>query len=361
MSMLFNMGEDESITTLHFACACRKVIGSARILTERLPLPFDICHCNVCRHQSGLLAVSYATLPEGTTDIRFEGSIAEYRSSETVTRSFCSHCGANVFFQDFNEPRPDISTGIFDKSDGVVELRSHIFLPDTKDGGLGAWVSDVPAFEGYPNRSKRVQNSDCRGSTSALIGDTELKAHCHCMGVQFKISRPNQASKELSSPWPDLQKPYISGPPENKDDFKWWLRAKDAKYLAGTCVCSSCRLASGFDIQTWAFIPKANIFQSNGDPLSFDIGTLKQYKSSEGTFREFCSRCGATVFWHCDQRPDLIDVSVGLLDASEGARSETWLEWWTDRVSFEEEAHNRGLVSRLSAGLKRRANVDMPS
>ncbi len=361
MSTLFNMEGSGSITTLHFACACREVNGSARVPTERLPLPFDICHCNVCRHQSGLLAVSYATLPEGTTDIRFEGPVAEYRSSETVTRSFCSHCGANVLFQDFNEPRPDISTGIFDKTNGVVELRSHIFLPDTKDGGLSAWVSDVPAFEGYPNRSKRVQYSDSRGSTSALIGDTELKAYCHCKGVQFKISRPNRASKELSSPWPDLQKPYIFGPPENKDDVKWWLRANDAKYLAGTCVCSSCRLASGFDIQTWAFIPKANIFQSNGDPLSFDIGTLKQYKSSEGTFREFCSKCGATVFWHCDQRPDLIDVSVGLLDASDGARSETWLEWWTDRVSFEEEAHNRGLVSRLSAGLKRRANIDMPS
>ena len=355
------MGGSESITTLRFACACRKVTGSARIPTERLPLPFDICYCNSCRHQSGLLASSYAMLPEESTDIRFEGPIAGYRSSETVTRSFCSHCGANVLFQDDKAPRPDISTGIFDKTNGFLELRCHIFLPDTKDGGLSAWISDVPAFEGLPNRSKRVQCSDYKGPASALIGGTELEAYCHCKGVQFKISRPTRASKELSSPWPDLQKPYISGPPDNKDDVKWWLRANDTKYLAGICVCSSCRLASGFDIQTWAFIPKANIFQSNGDPLNFAIGTLKRYKSSEGTFREFCSRCGATVFWHCDQRPHLIDVSVGLLDAMEGARAETWLEWWTDRVSFEEDAHNRELVSRLSAGLKCRANIDMSS
>ena len=355
------MGGSGSITTLRFACACRKVTGSAKVPTKRLPMPFDICHCNDCRHQSGLLAASYATLPEGSTDITFDGPISEYRSSATVARSFCSHCGANVLFHDFNESRPDIPTGIFDTTEGVVELRSHIFLPDTKDGGLSPWVPDVPAFEGYPNRSKRVQSSDCRRSTSAPPGDADLKAYCHCKGVQFKISRPTRASKELSSPWPDLQKPYISGPPDNKDDVKWWLRADDTKYLAGTCVCNSCRLASGFDIQTWAFIPKANIFQSNGEPLSFDFGTLKQYKSSEGTFREFCSKCGATAFWHCDQRSHLIDVSVGLLDASEGARSETWLEWWTDRVSYEEEAHNRELVSRLSAGLKRTAYIDIPS
>ena len=355
------MGGSERITTLQFACACHKVTGFASIPTERLPIPVDICHCNDCRHQSGLLAAVYATLPEGSTDIKFEGPIAEYKSSEMITRSFCSHCGANVLFQDSNDPKPDIPMGIFDKTNGLVELRGHIFVPDTKDGGLSAWVSNVPAFEGYANRSKRVQISSYGGFTSAINEGTEIEAYCHCKGVRFKISRPTGASKELSSPWPDLLKPYISSRPENKDDVKWWLRANDTKYLAGTCVCSSCRLASGFDIQTWAFIPKVNILQLNGDPLNFDIGTLKQYKSSEGTFREFCSKCGATVFWHCDQRPDLIDVSVGLLYAGEGARAETWLEWWTDRVSFEEEAQNRELVTMLIAGLKRWAHIDMPS
>jgi hypothetical protein len=54
--------------------------------------------------------------------------------------------------------------------------------------------------------------------------------------------------------------------------------------------------------------------------------------------REFCSRCGATVFWHDKFRPELIDVSVGLLRAAEGSRAGSWLEWWTGRVSFLEEA-----------------------
>ena len=33
-----------------------------------------------------------------------------------------------------------------------------------------------------------------------------------------------------------------------------------------------------------------------------------------------------------------MDVSVGLLDAAEGARAATWLDWWTERVSFSEDA-----------------------
>ena len=65
---------------------------------------------------------------------------------------------------------------------------------------------------------------------------------------------------------------------------------------------------------------------------------LRSYESSPGVMREFCPTCGATVFWHDKHRPELIDVSVGLLDAPEGARAEEWLEWWLARVSFEEDA-----------------------
>jgi hypothetical protein len=58
-----------------------------------------------------------------------------------------------------------------------------------------------------------------------------------------------------------------------------------------------------------------------------------------------------------------MDVSVGLLDADEGARAETWLDWWTGRVSFAEDAGlgrtgetaRRAicLIDSLEEGLKR--------
>jgi len=180
----------------------------------------------------------------------------------------------------------------------------------------------------------------------------KLEGQCHCGGVKFYITRPNADSKNVQSPFSDLIVPYHLASPENPKNETWWLRDNDTKYLAGTCTCRSCRASSGFEIQPWAFVPKCNIKKEDGSPLDYDMGTLKRYESSKDIWREFCGCCGATVFWHCKERPDLIDVSVGLLDPKEGARVEGWLDWWTGRVSFEEMAVSRSLVASLEEGLK---------
>ncbi len=49
----------------------------------------------------------------------------------------------------------------------------------------------------------------------------------------------------------------------------------------------------------------------------------------------------------------MTDVSVGLLDPKQGARVEGWLDWWPGRVSFEEMAVSRSLVTSLEDGLKK--------
>ena len=349
------MAKNERTTVLKFSCACGKVHGSATVPSSSLPLPIYLCHCNMCRHQSGLLCASYLTLPDGSSDINFRGPLCSYNSSNTGTRSFCNHCGANIYVQDSNEPRPGICSGVLERADSsIVELRDHIFVSDTGDGGFSPWLGDVPAWEGFPGQSKRLTGGQ---QTRLKIGSdgqgSELEAYCQCRSIEFKVTRPDEQSKNLSAPYPDLLKADAAGNALSKEEnSKWWLCANGTKYLAGTCACQSCRLTSGFDIQVWAFIPKANILQTNGDSLNLEMAGLSQYQSSKGTHRHFCSKCGATVFWRGDERPDIIDVSVGLLDAEEGARAESWLEWHTDRVSFEEEAQNNHLVSRLAAGLK---------
>jgi len=49
----------------------------------------------------------------------------------------------------------------------------------------------------------------------------------------------------------------------------------------------------------------------------------------------------------------LVDVAVGVLDAREGARAEGWLEWWTGRLSFREDAlgRARGLTEGVEEGM----------
>lgn len=350
------MDESLSTTTLRFSCACHQVTGSVEVPTSKLPLPFDFCHCNICRHQTGLICASYVTLPDEAAQIKFDGPLSRYKSSNTVTRTFCSNCGANIYVRDSTEPKPDICTGVLEKSEGLLKVRNHIFVPDAKDGGLTAWISDIPCWEGFSQPHRQSQQMNIGPQKQSRItqkGSLELQAYCQCRGVQFTITRPNEASKDLSSPYSDLLWADVTGGSlENKHDVKWWLCADDKRYLAGTCACHSCRLSSGFDIQMWAFIPKGNILQIPQEPPDLGMGSLKQYQSSDGVYREFCYTCGATVFWHGNKRPNLLDISVGLLDAEEGARAESWLEWRTDRVSFEEEAQNKDLISRLAVGLK---------
>ncbi|KAH6961735.1 Mss4-like protein, partial [Ilyonectria sp. MPI-CAGE-AT-0026] len=192
-----------------------------------------------------------------------------------------------------------------------------------------------------------------------------LQAFCACSTVRFHITRPNAASLLPHSNFPDLMYPdgstddSIKG---NPSGVKWWVPGGRAKYLAGTCACRSCRLASGFEIQAWAFVPRSNIFfqvpgpnDSQVIPLNFDTlppGILRSYASSPEVLREFCGGCGATVFWHDRSRPDVIDVSVGLLDAEEGARAENWVESWTKRGSFSEvETARTGAASRTARDL----------
>ena len=347
------MDDGKDSTNLRFGCACGEIRGSATVPTSTLPLPFDLCHCNICRHQTGLLCASYLTLPDDCTNIEFHGPLVNYKSSKTVTRSFCRTCGANIYVQDSSQSKPDICTGVLDKADGIIQLRSHIFVPDTKDGGLSVWLPNVAAWEGYAEQSARSKEN-MRSQEKSDTGTTRnvrTQAHCHCRGVQFMITRPCPESGELSAPYSDLLVEDTASK-TNKEDTKWWLRADNSKYFAGTCACTSCRLNSGFDIQMWSFIPQVNLLQLNEEAMDFGMGTLKKYDSSPGVQRMFCSNCGATVFWTSHARPGLIDVSVGLLNALEGARAESWLEWWCDRVSFREEAQNTELFSKLSTGLQ---------
>ncbi len=240
------------------------------------------------------------------------------------------------------------------------------------------WVSDwVTSIEGRELKRWREEAGESeemsldyyeviRKEAANTRLEEPVHAHCHCHGVEFWITPPNEASFTAKSFVADLILPYrLNSPLSRKYGSHWWLTNNNARYLAGTCACLSCRSASGFDITFWAFIPNANIFLDAACTQSFPPytsehrnqywGTMKTYQSSEGVTRTFCGRCGANVFWDGGEekgRDGLIDVAVGLLDAKSGARAEELLGWCADRVSFEECAVNRGLVEALEKGLR---------
>ncbi|KAL8681392.1 MAG: hypothetical protein Q9186_002467 [Xanthomendoza sp. 1 TL-2023] len=337
-----------SPSTLNLSCACGRITGTLDISHSSLPLGFELCHCSNCRHVSGQLCISVLTAPrapsDGASTLRMtKGEPIGYQSSEELIRHFCGHCGASIYLHIPETGDDEIATGVLDQAEGILQFKQHIFLASTKDGGLSSWL-DGPAWTGWgegsmeqsEEYSQPTPTSQTRSGKKDNESDERLKCHCHCRGVEFYITRPNEASSN-----------------NQPRDATWWLRANGSKYMAGICACNSCRLAAGYDTQAWAFIPKSNIRQVDGKEMEYSMGTLKRYVHSEGHYREFCSRCGATVFWHDEERPKVVDVSAGLLDAEEGARAEGWVEWRTERVGFEECAQNKSFVSKLSEGLRK--------
>ncbi|KAI1457353.1 hypothetical protein F4805DRAFT_182687 [Annulohypoxylon moriforme] len=388
------MSLEVSEVAISCLCGAAKQVVTLRFPSEQAtsePLDISFCHCYACRHSSGLLYVSYAPIepPQSTNSL-----VTYSDESAHIRRYFCGTCGCHIF-----QHKPSssgdaigadrlwaVATGVIigrakteegadrqprEANDGkerpFLKFAGHVNVAGTKDGGLSPFIKSVsepnePGGYGHHDEvppSTSTSSTEERKDLDNSDNDT-LEAHCHCKTVRFLITRPDASSRIPHSGFPDLTVPFATTPREvvsNPQDEKWWLRPPDSpnptKYLAGTCACRSCRLTSGFEIQTWTFVPRSNIFffppspnatsEDTLIPLDFDTlpkGVIQSYESSPGVLREFCGRCGATVFWHDRWRPGIVDVSVGLLDAPEGARAETWLDWWYGRVSFAEYAGN---------------------
>ena len=83
-----------------------------------------------------------------------------------------------------------------------------------------------------------------------------------------------------------------------------------------------------------------------GEPNANEGLSLKHYQSSEGTWRSFCTGCGASVFYYTvgEGRDDVVDVAVGLLRAGSGSLAREWVEWAVGEVSYGEEGTDREMV-----------------
>ncbi|KAI1092830.1 hypothetical protein F5B19DRAFT_452937 [Rostrohypoxylon terebratum] len=406
------MSSKTSDISISCLCGAAKQVVTSLLQHEQTTsgqLGISFCHCYACRHSSGLLYVSYAPIQAPQS---VNGLVVYTDKTAHVRRYFCNTCGCHIFQREDSAASQAESGGLWTVATGVIigragtkegtdretgemdggkehlllEFAGHVNVAGTKDGGLSPFITDVRS----PHRPRVYGHSDDSPSISTISKAREekefLEARCRCETVRFRITRPDASSLIPHSGFPDLMIPFASSPREvvsNPQNEKWWLRppesANPIKYMTGTCACRSCRLTSGFEVQTWAFVPRTNIFfvppssDATSDttsvntlvPLDFATlpkGILQSYESSPGVLREFCPGCGATVFWHDRWRPGIIDVSVGLLDAPEGARAETWLDWWYGRVSFAEDATNgrvgeaakwaENVVGGLAKGLK---------
>ncbi|KAG6918341.1 hypothetical protein DXG01_014990, partial [Tephrocybe rancida] len=365
-------------TVIKASCHCGLNAFNIAFATDSLPVSGGLCHCTACRHTTGQLMASYVGFigvplsPTSTSEPADLSNLTPYKTSSVATRWFCSKCSAHILWEYNNttilEPSWRIAVGSLQRTEGIINSAFHAWIGDTLDGGIADHLISIngielPRYKASATSGEVVPAGWNTLSTNATPdADDRLHAYCHCKANSFYVTRPSAASTAPFSPYPDVTHAQNNTPDEitlNPSDEKWWLRPAGAtqptKYLGGHCACTSCRTASGNAIQSWAFIPCANIITTRGDtgeaaPLYLQDrekrpAGLRHYKSNPGRNREFCPTCGATIFWWGEERPDLVDLSVGLADEQQaGTRAEGWIEFWKQRISFEEDAISRDLV-----------------
>ncbi|KAI0973379.1 Mss4-like protein [Xylaria arbuscula] len=374
-----NRGEDTLKLTAQ--CLCKSQTFTAPIPRSLLPLSAIYCHCTSCRRATGALYSTYVPWP-GDGGAIGASSLQRYVFAGSVTLLFCGVCGSTMFAETVaddgssggGQPQYGVQTGVLanipDIPGGVVKIAHHVFVDDTLDGGATPWLRDINAdgsqarlWRGRRGGEEISSSSPHHASFSREArkedDEKEIPIRCHCGGVDLALRHPVAE--------------YATTP---QSELPWFIDPVSKKSLGGFDACDSCRLSSGADIFHWTFallrhlsFPKVSSSSSAKFPASsIELksaveaspadrdprwGTLAFYASSPGVQRYFCSRCSACVFYAADDRPDLVDVAIGLLSSRSGARAEGLLSWdyggkmvWREDVSG---GWREGFVERVEA------------
>lgn len=343
-------------TSMHLRCHCGLIYEPDSLLSSsNLPLDCNICHCNTCRYHTGALGTWYVRL-KGSPSAQSMSNATAYKTSENLTRFFCEHCGCNAFVYVNSDDRWLACAGIVepglqgaengtkdDNHKDVGKVEYHEYVGDAHDGGIAPYLTqlggrDVPCFatdpqDGAPAMSEvELRALRDQGLDTASRGRGEaMEVACHCGAVQLRIAPPAH----------------------NENSEGWYVPSDRGKYCARFCCCRSCRLTLGFSLQPWMYIPPGQIFTADDQSVIFgpkaketvQVERLKHYQSSDAVLRSFCTTCGATVFYQSFERPDIIDVSVGVVRSRAGsALAGEWLQWDRAAVSMRHEAVDRELV-----------------
>lgn len=85
------------------------------------------CHCGQCRRWSGHLAGTFSV-----SDLKVEGEVRWYRSSDEAQRGFCSICGSSLFWRPDDGDHVAVSAGAADAPTGL-RMAGHIYVRDKGD------------------------------------------------------------------------------------------------------------------------------------------------------------------------------------------------------------------------------------
>ena len=327
-------------STAHLTCLCGAVHEPGTLLSAtELPIEDAICHCNLCRHTSGSLGPSFPRLGSAPS-AKSLNACTQYTTSATHAYYFCGTCGTPTFVEVKSKGYWCCFAGTIERdpeqvkegetwTKDIVKIARHDWLDDTGDGGMAAILlklggRNVPCFH-QGTSTARDQSEISAEDVRAMAKNTEdwavpgmdksMVVKCRCEGTDLRVRRANFK--------------------EDQQGCNERFSEGGDRYVAMFCACRSCRLQSGVNLQPWTYIPPRNfLVAGTGKEVVFGKGTeganesttLKHYWSSEGCCRSFCGKGGASFFYWCDDRPEVVDLSVGVI-RGKGAMAREWVEW----------------------------------
>lgn len=123
----------------------------------------------------------------------------------------------------------------------------------------------------------------------------------------------------------------------------------------GYCHCTSCRKASGSAHAANAPIDRASFHLLQGDSF------VREFESSPGKYRAFCSNCGSPLYAYLAATPDVLRIRLGTLDTPflKQPRAHTWVgdkatwepiaddiprfETWADKSVLDQRGSRQGM------------------
>lgn len=298
------------------SCHCKGARFGISLDPEQLPLPAKLCHCSVCRQTHGAPCSFHALLPPGVEPVFISPSSEEKLSryaheKSTSTRFFCSTCGCHIGDRSHEGATWVISVSLFEEGTKPAWVfQSQVHSDPLADSAFAPLLPGIPVSDGSPIKDPLPPTAD----------PETLLAECHCGGVSFRIARPSMGFRS------------------DQANAGWWHRSDPTKWLALVDVCTDCRLVTGTHTIGWMFVPRSHTHPPV--PPDLLIGTSKRYSSSPGITRTFCGTCGATIFYTCESRPEIVDVATGILRAPEGTMAAHWAIWRTVRMGYPQDGLN---------------------
>ncbi len=96
----------------------------------------------------------------------------------------------------------------------------------------------------------------------------------------------------------------------------------------GYCHCASCRKAGGSGHSANAPVAREHFHLVQGEDL------IREYESSPGKFRAFCSHCGSPMYAYLSAAPDMLRLRLGSLDTP-FLRQPLAHTWVSDKAPWE--------------------------